>query len=116
SNTNCDSSGFGEGQTFIGSTNVTTDGSGLASINITFTNMILLGQAITATATDPANNTSEFSPCVLVSGPPAFADLAVSLSASPNPVTIGNETTVSVSVTNGGPSLATSVRLTNQFA
>ena len=57
-----DPSGFGEGQTYLGQvTGVMTDGSGNAS----FTAVVgsePSGQAvITATATDPAGNTSEFS-------------------------------------------------------
>ena len=62
----CDPSGFGEGATFLGSFPVTTDGSGNAS----FTNQSVPtggtgGQQITATATDPNGNTSEFSVCRL---------------------------------------------------
>jgi len=63
SNTACDPSGNGEGQTFIGSTNVNTNGSGNASFNVTFNVAVPVGRTITATATDSANNTSEFSAC-----------------------------------------------------
>jgi titin len=62
-NSAADPSCFGEGQTFIGSTNVTTDGSGNASINVTFPTGVPLGQVITSTATDPNGNTSD-SPAV----------------------------------------------------
>ncbi len=60
-NSTCDFSGFGEGETFLGSTNVSTDGSG----NTNFTGIfpVPLGTFVTATATDPNNNTSEFSGC-----------------------------------------------------
>jgi CSLREA domain-containing protein len=58
SNTVVDPSGFGEGQTFIGSTNVTTDGSGNIAFNIVVPQVAF---AVTATATDPNGNTSEFS-------------------------------------------------------
>ncbi len=64
SNTNCDSSGSGEGRTFLNATTATTDGSGNALISFTHPVAIPAGQKITATATDPNNNTSEFSPCV----------------------------------------------------
>ena len=58
----CDPSGFGEGETFLGSTSVTTDGFGDANFTGVFP--VPLGQVITATATtDPDNNTSEFSCC-----------------------------------------------------
>jgi hypothetical protein len=66
SSPNCDPSGNGEGQTFLGSTLVTTDAAGNANIRITLTSPTAAGQAVTATATDPANNTSEFSACVPV--------------------------------------------------
>jgi CSLREA domain-containing protein len=60
----CDPSGFGEGETFIGSQNVTTDAGGNAAINFTTAAVVSAGQYITATATDPMDNTSEFSACV----------------------------------------------------
>ena len=63
-NTACDPSGFGEGETFLGSTDVTTDGSGNASFTVTFPATVPVGQFITSTATDPDNNTSEFSQCI----------------------------------------------------
>lgn len=64
SNTVCDSSGFGKGETFLGSVTVTTDNTG----NATFAGPAN-GQFITATATDPNNNTSEFSNCVALNRP-----------------------------------------------
>jgi hypothetical protein len=63
SNNECDPSGFGEGETFLGATTVTTDGSGDASFSVTFA-MSVGCNSITATATDPAGNTSEFSNCI----------------------------------------------------
>jgi CSLREA domain-containing protein len=66
SNTACDGSGNGEGTTLIGFTNVTTDGSGNATINVTLPVAVPLGSAVVATATDPSNNTSEFSACSTV--------------------------------------------------
>ncbi|MEW6128691.1 MAG: C25 family cysteine peptidase [Acidobacteriota bacterium] len=70
SNTVCDASGNGEGKTYLGSTTVSTDGSCNATIDITFPVVVSVGSFITATATDPANNTSEFSACVLVTSRP----------------------------------------------
>ena len=56
-----DPSGNGEGQRYLGSTTVTTDGFG----NATFSGVVLAaasagGEVISATATDPLGNTSEF--------------------------------------------------------
>jgi len=56
-----------EGQTFLGETKVTTNKQGKASFNFEPTQPISSGDRITATATGPGGNTSEFSdPLVLV--------------------------------------------------
>jgi CSLREA domain-containing protein len=66
SNTNCHSSGNGDGRTFLNATTTTTDGSGNATFSFTHPIPVTAGLKITATATDPNNNTSEFSPCATV--------------------------------------------------
>ncbi len=68
----CDATGKGEGKTYLGYASVTTDGSGNASFNSVFYVSVTVGHVVTSTATDPANNTSEFSgPCQpIVAGPP----------------------------------------------
>jgi hypothetical protein len=64
----CDESGHSDGGYYVTSHSVTTDGDGNASFN--FSNpeqgRANPGDFITATATDPSGNTSEFSPCALV--------------------------------------------------
>lgn len=62
-NTACDPSGNGEGETFLGAATATTNGSGTAAFSVGLTKAVLPGAFITATATDPGNNTSEFSVC-----------------------------------------------------
>ena len=62
----CDPSGYGEGETFLGATSVTTDTSGNGSFEAHLTMPVAAGQVATATATDPVGNTSEFSACVPV--------------------------------------------------
>ena len=52
---------FLQGRTYLGSTQVTTDGSGVAAIDVTLTPTIQPGEQVSATATDPSGNTSEFS-------------------------------------------------------
>ena len=59
-NDRVDPSGYGEGQTFLGFEDVTTDGSGDASFSVNFP-VTGTSTAFTATATDPDGNTSEFS-------------------------------------------------------
>jgi len=66
SNAEADGSGYGEGETFLGSVDVTTDTSGIADFSAAFTQRVPLGHFITATATDPEGNTSEFSAAVEV--------------------------------------------------
>lgn len=67
SNVAADPSGFGEGQTFLGSLTLTV--SGVTSFTATLP-PVPLGQWITATATNAAGNTSEFSQAVAVQQTP----------------------------------------------
>ena len=64
-NTNCDQSGYGEGARFIGALTVTTNPQGDAQFKLKFSAAVSAGQFITATATDAAGNTSEFSACTV---------------------------------------------------
>lgn len=67
SNSTCDPFGHGEGELFLGSSLETTlDGDGNVSFTVDFETTVPVGQFITATATNPAGNTSEFSACVSV--------------------------------------------------
>jgi len=65
----CDSSLHGEGRYFMGSRSVTTNSNGDAGFIETFPSPVLagLGTPVTATATDPSGNTSEFAACRAVS-------------------------------------------------
>lgn len=79
SNSACDPSDHGEGETFVGPLDVTTDGSGDADFTVTFAAVVPAGHFVTATATDPEDNTSEFSRCMMVLAcpdvePPAGVD------------------------------------------
>ncbi|MCW5853608.1 MAG: right-handed parallel beta-helix repeat-containing protein [Anaerolineae bacterium] len=60
----CDPSTFGEGDTYVGSTTVLTNGSGAGPFNTTLPVVLPDGLAVTATATDSLGNTSEFSRCI----------------------------------------------------
>jgi CSLREA domain-containing protein len=68
SNAACDASGNGEGRTFLGSTTLDTDASGKGSFGTTVQATLSAGTPITATATDPQSNTSEFSACLSSTG------------------------------------------------
>ena len=58
---------FLEGESYIGSSQVTTDGSGKFEFDVTLPVTVEAGARITATATDPAGNTSEFSQRIIFS-------------------------------------------------
>ena len=78
SNSACDSFGFGEGATFLGAFDVSTDGGGNASFGPTAFAIPAGEPVITATATDPAGHTSEFSSCVTATGgPPPLPTLSI---------------------------------------
>lgn len=60
-----DPSGFGEGANFAGSTNVATDGTGVANFNVVLPGAIPIASAVAATATNLATGeTSEFGPAL----------------------------------------------------
>src|SRR5207237_10100851 len=52
---------FGDSQRYLGSATVTTDAAGNATFNLAFAVGTTTNDYVTATATDPAGNTSEFS-------------------------------------------------------
>ena len=60
-NASADSSGYGEGQRYLGFANVATNGSGNAAIDVMLTASVADGEYISATATNlTTNDTSEF--------------------------------------------------------
>ena len=65
----CDPSDHGEGQDYLGTTPVTTDATGTQTFTVALSGFNL-GEYITATATDPNGNTSEFSQCAQAGGSP----------------------------------------------
>jgi parallel beta-helix repeat protein len=97
-----DPTGYGEGATPDGSTTVTTVGN-----NVTFSynlpNPVPSGYCITATATDSAGNTSEFSPCqvVLAATPPCVPPPAGLVAWYPMDETSGTSMLEQTGVYNG---------------
>ena len=73
----CDSAGFGQGEYFLGASDVAIDSSGEFSVVLPTVPPLGLTQ-ITATATDASGNTSEFSRCqqyfIWPAPPPNFPD------------------------------------------
>lgn len=111
SNSVADGSGYGEGKVFLGSSPVTTDAAGSGLFTATVPVHVNAGQFISATATDPSGNTSEFSLDLVASN--AATDLAITITASPEPVQVGQNLTYTITVTNNGPSPATGVTVTD---
>jgi hypothetical protein len=68
-NTACDPSGYGEGRLPLGGSSYMTDGAGHTSFSGVMRPIPPGYTIITATATDPAGNTSEFSPCFTAVSP-----------------------------------------------
>ncbi|MEX0879456.1 MAG: NosD domain-containing protein, partial [Thermoanaerobaculia bacterium] len=62
---------FVEGQTYIGSGQVSTDGAGTGVFDVTIPAAVAPGARISATATDPSGNTSELSQRIVFSMAPA---------------------------------------------
>jgi hypothetical protein len=102
---------FDEGETYLGSAQVTTGGNGHASFDVTLPVATEAGARIAATATDPVGNTSEFSQRIVfsmtpASGPPTgglnvtingtdFAQpVALSIGGVPVPYTFVNDRTL----------------------
>jgi hypothetical protein len=108
-----------EGQDYLGSTEVTTDGSGNAAIDITLPVTVEPGARITATATDPSGNTSEFSQRLIFSmspaaGPPAGGTsftITGMLFADGATVTVGGQPATNIDVVNPTQITATSPAL-----
>jgi len=99
-NATCDFTGFGQGETPLGATTVTTDGSGNASFGpLVFA--VPGGQSIiTATATDSAaSNTSEFSQCATAGAQATTTALVSSI----NPSNFGQSVTFTATVTGASP-------------
>lgn len=107
----CDPSGFGEGA-YEEETTVTTDAAGHATF--TFDLPFLPAGFVTATATDPNGNTSEFSACapIVSDDEPLTATLSI-LKQGPPAVQPGANITWTLTVTNEGTTPSTGVTVSD---
>jgi uncharacterized repeat protein (TIGR01451 family) len=102
----------GESQTYLGSTNITTDPTGKAGFSAGFAVAIPPGSYVSATATDPSNNTSPFSNGLQFT-PVNPVALSISLTASTNAAILGEQFSYSITVTNSGTNAATGVTVSD---
>ena len=100
--------GFREGQTYLGATDVLTDGSGNASIDVVLPAAIDPGSPVTATATSPDGNTSEFSQRIVLSSTPAGGS-----AAGGTPITLTGFNFLPGAVVMVGPTPASNVMVSN---
>jgi CSLREA domain-containing protein len=89
----CNASGHGEGLELIEPSAVTTNGAGEAPFQLTLIEDVLPGDVLSATATDPDGNTSEFSACVVAT------TFTLALSPDSVVVTRGSEAKYAVDLT-----------------
>ena len=61
---------YSEGEELVGTVQATTNGAGLATIDFQLPSPLVPGQGVSALATDPAGNTSEFSQTILLKTTP----------------------------------------------
>ena len=103
-NSVADPSGFGEGQRFLGSINVVTPQTGTVAFNSSLASPSAAGEFITATASDPLGNTSEFSAARLAQNVGAIAGHITDDAATP--LALAN---VAVMVFNSSGAMTTTV-------
>jgi uncharacterized repeat protein (TIGR01451 family) len=107
-----DPSGYGQGQTLIGSMTVSTDAQGEATFTTGLPPAAGPGSFLSATATDADGNTSEFSNDVSV---PGQVNLVLTGVATPAPVAVGADLTYILTVLNKGTVDAHGVTLNDQL-
>ena len=103
SNTEADSSGFGEGRTYLGSQAVTTDAQGTANFSVLLPASLAVGQFVTADATDSAGSTRSFSNALPVGTTPS-ADLSIDGYSTSLSSQTGQPLSFVLNVRNDGPS------------
>ena len=94
---------FGEGETFVTATQVSTSADGTGSFAVTFPFVVDPTDVVTSTATNAAGATSEFSQC--------RADLSLVKSDAPDPVVVGETFTYTLDIANAGPAPAREVQV-----
>ena len=97
-----DGSGYGEGSSLLATKDVLTDENGGAAFLFELDDELPVGQFVTATATGPTNDTSEFALNLQISAP-VEADVGVTQMASPEEPVFGDDVQYTLTVINRGP-------------
>ena len=109
-----DPSGYGEGQVYLGqSQSIMTDGTGTANFTTIVPVHANAGQFLSAVATDSTGNSSEFALNIVVAN--SATDLALTITAAPEPVQVGQNLVYTITVTNNGPNPASGVTVTDSL-
>ncbi len=89
-NTTCDASGYGEAETYLGQTTLTTNSSGQAGFNVTLPVGGAAGKYVVATAIHTNGDTSEFSKCALGRAPTSGVPFVVNTAGDAADLVPGN--------------------------
>ncbi len=92
---------FNEGETYLGSSQITTDGAGHFDFDVTLPVVVENGARIGVTATDPSGNTSEFSQRIIFTMSPASGPAAGGTTLTINGTDFANPTAIAI----GGPAV-----------
>jgi hypothetical protein len=87
---------FNQGETYLGSSPITTDASGAAEFDVTLPVATVDGARIAVTATDPLGNTSEFSQRIIFSMNPASGPAEGGRPLTINGTDFSNPTTIAI--------------------
>ena len=108
----CSSAGASQGRTSLGTANVSTDASGTVAIDLNLQLSQPIVGFVSATATGPGNNTSEFSTCATVQK----LTPTISLTSNTGTVSAGNSIRLLATVSGTGPTPTGSVRFSKDGA
>jgi hypothetical protein len=87
---------FNEGETYLGASQITTDGAGHFDFDVTFPVAVENGAQIAVTATDPDGNTSEFSQRIIFSMTPSSGPAAGGMPLTINGTDFADPTTITI--------------------
>lgn len=99
-----DPSGFGQGQVYLGSATITTDASGGVTQSVTISALPAGKHFVSATATDSAGNTSEFSASVQATPAQSKSTTQTTLSSASGSVALGQSITLNAMISGGNNS------------